>query len=305
MKTSPKDFFFHLGVVIALYIGAGALINLAFVIIDAVFPNQLYFNNYYTSPLSWPVAILIIVFPIYILLSWLLSKDYRLMPEKRTLGIRKWLLYLTLFVSGGVIAGDLITLIYRFLGGEIITIGFILKVVAIFIIAAGIFGYYISDLRDKTNPRKNKMYAIISGVVILALIIWGFVIFGSPMKQRMLRLDSQKVSDLQNIQWQVTNYWQQKQVLPQTLDTINDPISGYIVPRDQDTGESYEYKISGERKFELCAKFNLASVGVNYSEPAIFPEKPGMNQNENWLHAEGRSCFERTIDPQLYPPRKI
>lgn len=310
MKTSPKDFFLQLGAIVALYVGAGALINLIFTILDVVFPNQNFYSTYYGSPISWPVAILIIVFPIFVLLTWLLNRDFRMAPEKKALGIRKWLLYVTLFVSGGVIAGDLITLLYRFLSGEIITTGFILKVFAIFIIAAGIFGYYISDLRDKTSPARNRIYAIVLGVIILALIVWGFAIFGSPAKQRKLRVDSQKISDLQGIQWQIVTYWQQKQVMPQNLDALTDPISNYAVPKDSETGLAYEYKRTGEKNFELCAIFNLASNDTKYSAlisdrstPISYPENMG-SVSENWKHAAGRTCFERTIDAELYPPRK-
>ena len=308
MKTSPKDFFLHLGVMVALYAGAGAIINLIFTIIDYVFPNPLSYDyyGYYTSPISWPVAILIIVFPLYIFLSWLLNKDYRTTPEKRTLGIRKWLIYITLFVSGAVIAGDLIFLLYRFLSGEIVTIGFILKVLATFIVAGAIFSYYISDLRDKTRANRNKIYSIVLGVVILGLMIWGFTVFGSPAHQRMLRVDSQRVSDLQGIQWQLANYWQQKQSIPSALTDLNDPISSYMVPMDPETGEAYAYRKTGDSTFGLCANCSLESTDQNSNASFAYPKELAMGmENENWKHEAGRSCFERTIDPERYPPVRI
>lgn len=305
MKTSPKDFFLHLGVMVALYSGAIALINLVFTIIDHIFPiPNFYGGYYYTSPISWPVAVLIIAYPIYILLSWLLNKDYRVTPEKRTLAIRKWLLYFTLFVSGAVIAGDLVVLLYRFLSGEIVTTGFILKVLTTLIVAGAIFTYYISDLRDTTRASRNKIYAIALGVIIVALIAWGFSIFGSPLKQRLLRADSQKVTDLQTIQWQIVNYWQQKQVLPANLQALNDPISGFVVPVDAQNGVPYGYRTIDSRKFELCADFNLEST--NQNESIAYPKELGMGrENDNWKHGSKRTCFERVIDPELYPPRKI
>lgn len=290
---------------VALYSGAIALINLVFTIVDHIFPNPNFYGGYYyTSPISWPVAILIIVYPLYILLSWLLNKEYRVTPEKRTLPIRKWLLYFTLFVSGAVIACDLVFLLYRFLSGEIVTIGFVLKVVVTFIVAGAIFTYYISDLRDTTRANRNKMYAIALGVVILGLIVWGFAIFGSPIKQRMLRADSQKISDLQSIQWQIVNYWQQKQVLPASLEALNDPISSFMVPVDGETGLPYGYRKVDDRKFELCADFNLENS--SQMESMAYPKELGMGrENDNWKHGARRTCFERVIDPELYPPRKI
>lgn len=305
MKISPKDFFLHLGVVVTLYTGAGSLINLIFSIIDAVFPNQTYYNYYNYSPISWAVATLIIVFPLYVLLTWLLNKDYKAFPEKKTFGFRKWLIYLTLFISGGVIAGDLIFLLYRFLGGEIITTGFILKAAVIFIIAGGIFSYYISDLRDTTSSKRNRIYIIAISVIILALIAYGFSIFGSPRTQRLLRADSQKVMDVQSIQWQIVNFWQQKGALPASLNELNDPISGFMVPMDFDTKQPYEYRRISERTFELCAVFNRDSSDANRSTMPAYTEKIGMSGTDNWQHSVGRTCFERTIDPELYPVRKI
>ena len=60
--------------------------------------------------------------------------------------IRRWLTYFTLFVAAGFLIGDLTTLVYNVLGGEI-TIRFSLKVIVVGAIAGTIFGYYLRDLR--------------------------------------------------------------------------------------------------------------------------------------------------------------
>jgi hypothetical protein len=304
MKTSPKDFFFHLGVIVALYIGAISLIQLAFRIIDVLHPNIVTGVYYGSTSISWPVATLIIIFPIFILLSWFLNKDYRMYPEKKNLGIRRWLVYITLFVAGVVIAGDLIALLYTFLNGEEITTGFTLKVLAVFLVAGSIFGYYISDLRGKASSKTNKLSAWASGIIILLLVIVGFSIIGSPHTQRLRRIDSQRVSDLQGIQWQIVNYWQQKQKLPDSLDQLNDSISGFRVPTDPQTGKPYTYikrktTTAEPPTFDLCSDFNLPSA--NGSKP--YPI--GRTENDNWEHLKGATCFGRNIDPQLYPPRKL
>lgn len=50
---------------------------------------------------------------------------------------------------------------------------------------------------------------------------------GSPAQQRTWRLDDKRVNDLQNIQSQVINYWQQKEKLPMTLSELSNPMTGY------------------------------------------------------------------------------
>ena len=50
--------------------------------------------------------------------------------------------------------------------------------------------------------------------------------------------------------------------------------------------------------FELCATFNKPSQ--NNTTKMLYPIGAGISQN--WDHAAGRVCFQRTIDKQLYPP---
>jgi len=302
VATTPKDFFLHLGVIVTLYVAVISLINLLFTVIDTSFPKVLQYDYYSSSSISWPVASLIIIFPLYIFLSCLLVRDYKTIPVKRDLGIHKWLLYITLFVTGVAIITDLITLIYYFLDGQNMTAGFILKVLTVLIVAGVVFLYYISDLRGKINDKNNKIFVIIAIVFILASIIAGFIVIGSPATQRARRFDNQRVIDLQTIQWQVVNYWQQKEVLPKNLTDLNDSITGFILPKDPETDTDYAYEVVSKLGFKLCSSFNLDSVNRNnnYSKPS-FVEYTGL-QNENWQYVKGDSCFDRTINPQKFPP---
>ena len=134
----------------------------------------------------------------------------------------------------------------------------------------------------------------------------GFVIVGTPRDARLARLDVQKVNDLQNIQWQIVNYWQQKSTLPEALSDLEDPISGFIVPADPQTRVSYGYKVTGALSFELCADFNTDG-GDGYGAlayPRAVYEKPSIGiEGGTWSHGAGETCFERVIDPELYPVR--
>ena len=77
-----------------------------------------------------------------------MTKDMQRNAEKKSSKIRKWLTYITLFITAGVIIGDLITLIFNLLGGEL-TLRFILKVLTVLLIAGIIFGYYLWDLKKE------------------------------------------------------------------------------------------------------------------------------------------------------------
>jgi len=294
----------------ALYVSAFSLLALLFSYIDVLLPDNLEFYtvDFSSGAIRFSIASLIIIFPTYIILTKILNKDVRRNQEKKTLWIRKWLIYFTLFVSGITIIVELIRLINEFLGGELTT-QFALKIVAVLVVTGAVFGYYVYDLKGKweKEEKKAKMIGWVTILIVLIAVVSGFFIIGSPASQRLVRFDQDKVNDLQNIQWQVVNFWQSKERLPESLAELEDPISSFMVPHDQQTEEEYGYRVISGLTFELCAEFNKESTG----SPADRREKPvpvyngGFGfENANWAHSEGEVCFERTIDPDLYPVKK-
>lgn len=321
-KMTPKDFFLNFGVVITLYTSVIAFLSLLFEIINRVFPdalNQGYYSyGYYSSGIRFAIASLVIMLPLCIIISIFNNREALVVPEKKKLAIRRWLSYVTLFLTSLAMAIDLITLINTFLGGEI-TARFTWKVFAVFLVSAIIFGYYIYDLRTETPGGKGpRIFAGAVSLVVLAGIVGGFVIIGSPFTQRQRLFDERRVNDLQNIQWQVVNYWQKKAELPKSLADLNDSISGYIAPVDPDNSSAYEYKVTDIKKFELCSTFSLSTDEVNGKDYLSRDQKGGIYMTEpmpasiaypnrtqdTWNHTAGRTCFERTIDTDLYPPTK-
>src|SRR3989338_9483782 len=155
MKSSPRDVFMYLFATIALYLSAWSVINLLIQYISIAFPDPL--NSYYQpgSSIRWIMAWLIIIFPAYFWVSRCLHRDLVAQPGKSELRIRKWLLYFTLFLAALLIIGDLVALIYNFLQGEI-TMRFLLKVFSVIVVAAGVFGYYLYDLRREPGIFSSK-----------------------------------------------------------------------------------------------------------------------------------------------------
>jgi hypothetical protein len=148
-KASPKDVFLQLLSIITLYCSAAALIDLLFNFINLAFPDSLngaYFGDSAQGSARFDVSVLIIVFPAYLIVNWLLTKDYVVDPEKRNLRVRKWLVYLTLFLSALFLIGDLVTLVNNLLQGDLAA-PFLLKVLSVFVVIGGIFFYYFWDIR--------------------------------------------------------------------------------------------------------------------------------------------------------------
>ncbi|MFZ2484600.1 MAG: DUF5671 domain-containing protein [Minisyncoccia bacterium] len=301
-KITAKDFFLHIAAIILLYAGTVALLNILFNVINVAFPQVTQYNYYSSPSISFPVATLIVVFPLFLFLANLLRKGYALDPSQKEYPVRKGLIYLTLFIAGGVLAGDLVTLIYYFLDGQELTTAFLLKILSVLVVTGSIFGYYMDDLKDRLTGGRRNIWRVVAAVLVVGSIVAGFSVLGTPATQRAYRYDSQKVSDLQTIQWQLINYYQQKGALPTMLEQLEDPISGSSVPLDPQ-GQSYEYKKNNNLSFELCATFNKESQNTTSSvtRPVTLD---GKMLDENWQHDAGNQCFSRTIDPQLYPVRK-
>ena len=314
-KNLPRDVFLYLLSIVTLVASAISFGILVFQYINVYFPDLL--TDYYLSPSSYygsirqALAALIVIFPVYVWVSRFLKKDIDENPEKRELKIRKWLLYLTVFVAALVIIGDLVTLINTYLNGELTT-RFILKVLTIFFIAGSVFSYYFSELRELRTKGKDSLdwvgvYKWIVVAVVILAVGFGFYVAGSPQNQRTVRFDERRTQDLSSLQSQVINYWQKKNELPQNLDQMVNDILGIVIPRDPGTGASYEYSKLGNLKFELCATFETLSSDQNTvgskEVPVAYPYSRGEIQT--WQHNAERTCFQRTIDPDLFrtPPK--
>lgn len=307
--SSPKDVFMQLLVMITLYISAISFGALLFNYIDLWFPDPL--ADFYartSGSIRWALASLVIVFPVYAWLAWTLAREMTRNPAKRELKIRKWLLYFTLFAAAVIIIGDLVTLIYNFLGGDL-SARFVLKVAAVLIIALAVFVYYLWNLKHGTaallDTRMRWFVWVVTAIVVTATV-GGFFVVGSPFAERMRRFDEKRVVNLQEIQWQVINFWQRKDKLPEKLDDLRDSISGFVPPSDPETKLAYEYRALDALRFELCATFKTdgGERAGYYGPRAAFL---GEATPDNWQHGAGRVCFERAIDPDLYgiKPEKL
>lgn len=148
--VSAKEAFLYLMLFSTLYVSAYNLGRLLFSFIDRALPDPAragFMLEYTSHAMRWSIASLVIAFPVFLYLSWLLGRAIRREPMKRASRLRKWLTYLTLFMAASILVGDLITLLYSFLGGEL-GLRFLLKVLTVGAIAGTVFTYYLLDIRS-------------------------------------------------------------------------------------------------------------------------------------------------------------
>jgi len=156
---SAREAFQYLVLFATLYTSAYYLGSLLFDFINLSFPDPSWvtdgfnYDQYARESIRWSVSALIVAFPVFLYTSWLTSRAIALDLVKRSSKIRRWLTYLTMFVAATVLIGDITTLVYNLLGGEL-TVRFALKVLTVALIAGTAFTYYLRDLRlDEQESR--------------------------------------------------------------------------------------------------------------------------------------------------------
>jgi len=295
-RGGAREAFFHLLSFAAFYASVVAVVTLLFRYINRLFPDpamSMLRGAWEFSAIRWSLAFVIVSFPVFLWITRLLLREMRAHPERSFSGTRRWLTYLTLFLASIALAGDVITLVFRLLEGEL-TARFVLKVFVVLLVAGLAFVYYFLSLRmpvDRLETRRtHRTFAwVASGIAVFA-VVWGLALTGSPGTARLHRFDDRRIEDLRTIRTEIANIClgdaqyrsleerHLQQPLPATLDEVADSAKTRRPEiRDPETGEAYEYDVLDETRFRLCATFRFARDEVY--EPA-------------WNHPPGRQCFE-------------
>jgi hypothetical protein len=152
--VSMREAFMYVLMFATLFITAYSLGDLLFSIINRAFPDPAVrtLPESILLQIRWSLSCLIVAFPLFLWVASLIARLVRADPTKRASRVRRQLTYITLFIAACVLIGDVISVVYSFLGGELTT-RFVLKVMTVGLIAGSVFGYYLSDLHlDEREP---------------------------------------------------------------------------------------------------------------------------------------------------------
>jgi hypothetical protein len=149
-QLSAREAFLYLLLFTTLYMSCYHLGSLLFDLINRALPDAAATREgpWVKQSMLWSVAYLVITFPAFGFVARYIGKDVAAHPVKRLSPVRRWLTYLTLFIASAAVIGDLTTLVYNVLSGEL-TIRIALKVLVVIVIAGTVFTYYLSDLRKE------------------------------------------------------------------------------------------------------------------------------------------------------------
>lgn len=114
-------------------------------------------------------------------------------------------------------------------------------------------------------------------LVVVAAVVTGLIVSGSPERQRLLRADETRVSDLQRVSNSLQRYYRETGELPDDLNTLVNGWASAGIPVDPETGSPYEYEVTGDGTFRLCAVFAHES---RQNDP----------RQAFWNHTAGRDC---------------
>jgi hypothetical protein len=294
---SAREVFVYLLLFGTFYLSAYNVGALLFAHVNRLFPDPVSpIQEIYARQLvRWSISSLAIAFPVFVALQRRMNREVARDPAKRRSQVRAALVHLTVFVAVCAVVGDLIALVYSALGGEL-TVRFVLKVLVIGAIAGTALLYYLPDLElEATKPapadpswRRRLAQAAVAVVAVVALT--GLPIVGPPAAERARRLDERRVGDLRAVASAVNVYFTRHDRLPRSLAELSAEGGLDVRQRARETGP-FEYRVTGERSYELCAVFEREAAARRLPADGDF-----------WAHGVGRQCFPLTIEEHKDKP---
>lgn len=138
---------------ICLYISATSLGGIMHIWVDRLIKDDItrtisgYSSSFNDYLLKGYIAGIIVAFPIFAILFFLLKKQLLAKPAVRNLKARKVLIYITLVSTFLIMVGHLISTIFGFLGGDT-TLRSSAHLGVTFLVAGSIFVYLLNEVRE-------------------------------------------------------------------------------------------------------------------------------------------------------------
>jgi len=152
--VSARDAFYYGLMFVALAMTAIHLTWLSFILIDRWLPEPGQENNYVfaLSSMRWTISTLVVFAPLFLILNARIVRATRADPGKRRSGVRKWFGYITLFLAAMSLLGDLMTIIYAFLNGELAA-RLLAKSAVVALLAGSVFLYFRQETEGGEDAR--------------------------------------------------------------------------------------------------------------------------------------------------------
>ena len=137
----------------------------------------------------------------------------------------------------------------------------------------------------------ERVFGVAACVIVALGLVLAFLVIGPPSHARLVALDQQRITDLDNIAsglhdrfGEVTGGLPRR--LPSNLQT-----------RDPATGRPYEFQKIDAKNYKLCARFALATEGETIERRWPSPQ--------NWPHGAGLTCYKFNVSAPGVAPTVI
>jgi hypothetical protein len=327
--NTPREFVTYIGYIVSYLAVALSGMSFAFALLNVIFPEvgsytSLGYTDVFSALGIFTTAVIVFLVMVYVVVR--LVKQGGTHPDSR---VRTWTLYIGQFIGYVTLAVTLAIAIKYFFGGEF-TVRFALKSLVVLLIGIDAVLFFRHELSrtDKTPAWVSMVMSVAAGVIVIVSIIGTFMYLGTPNIARSIKHDEQRVSDLQALGSNITNWYQSHGSLPTDLATLKKQ-DYYQEPRDPQYAEGrvYTYQVTDAKKlsYEICGTFDLgsdnkfvvrkdrATGGNNYP---YSPRANGVmtlerrfdsgeisetNLDNPWHHGVGNHCYTKTIDTKQYP----
>ncbi len=135
-------------------------------------------------------------------------------------------------------------------------------------------------------------------VAVVVVVIVGFLKIGSPAQNRLIALDSQRLSDLYqlaNAAYQTAYKSTTTSPFPTSIEELASSSPYYGLALADEEGRPYVYHLTSSSTFELCATFETEQKATIPQRAMRGPVDPNF-----WDHPKGDHCF--TFVRGKYPP---
>lgn len=137
--------------------------------------------------------------------------------------------------------------------------------------------------------RAGTWLMVVAAIVVAGAVVTALFVMDPPSRQRAERLDQARVVDLQRLSARIDAHAGIHDALPERLAVVDGAPGRPIV--DPATGRPYQYEVTGERSYRLCATF----------ETAVEEPRQAWPGRDEWRHGEGRQCFDRKVGQDATP----
>lgn len=198
--VSARDAFRHGLMFFALLLVAGHLGALAFALIDRLLPDPLESWPAGDGTIRWAVAVLVVAWPVWALMSLSLAREAERDPGQRRSAVGRWLTWGALFLAAATLIGDAVAIVSGFLAGGF-GLRFLLKALAVATIAGAVFFAYGRTREADGGATLPQTRGLVAGfgLVVLVAIGAGLMSVGGPDSGRRERRDMVRLDALSQV----------------------------------------------------------------------------------------------------------